>query len=104
MFAQVIEAPAPVESHPLIARDLPKPSPGPGELLIRVRACGVCRTDLHVAEGDLPPHRRPIVPGHQIVGSVEAISPLAAPEAAARSSAADAPFRRTPANTSLPAI
>ncbi len=75
MFAQVVETPAPAEALPLQARELPKPAPGAGELLVRVRACGVCRTDLHVAEGDLPPHRRPIVPGHQVVGIVEAIGP-----------------------------
>lgn len=78
MFAQVIESPAPAEACPLQHRDLPRPAPGPGELLIRVRACGVCRTDLHVAEGDLPPHKRPVVPGHQVVGIVEAVGPSAA--------------------------
>ncbi|HTD38098.1 MAG TPA: alcohol dehydrogenase catalytic domain-containing protein, partial [Candidatus Limnocylindrales bacterium] len=46
------------------------PAPGDGELLLRVRACGVCRTDLHIVDGDLPPHRDPVVPGHQIVGEV----------------------------------
>ncbi len=50
----------------------PLPVPGDGELLLRVRACGVCRTDLHIADGDLPPHADPIVPGHQIVGDVVA--------------------------------
>ena len=94
MFAQVIEAPAPVESHPLQARDLPQPAPGPGELLIRVRACGVCRTDLHVAEGDLPPHKQPVVPGHQIVGSVEAVGPAeTSPSIAAGQGARRAPLQ-----------
>jgi propanol-preferring alcohol dehydrogenase len=51
------------------------PSPGPGEVRLRVRACGVCRTDLHVVDGELPDLGRPIVPGHQIVGVVEAIGP-----------------------------
>jgi propanol-preferring alcohol dehydrogenase len=55
---------------PLAARDLPIPEPGPDEVLVRVLACGVCRTDLHVADGDLPPLGRPIVPGHEIVGEV----------------------------------
>lgn len=92
MFAQVIDAPAPVEAHPLHARELPRPAPGPGELLIRVRACGVCRTDLHVAEGDLPPHKRPVVPGHQVVGTVEAIGPgEALSSAGPRAGAGDAP-------------
>ncbi|HEY7294560.1 MAG TPA: alcohol dehydrogenase catalytic domain-containing protein, partial [Dehalococcoidia bacterium] len=75
MFAQVVETPAPAESRPLRPYDLPRPAPGPGEVLVRVRACGVCRTDLHVAEGDLPPHKRPVVPGHQVVGVVEAAGP-----------------------------
>ena len=48
----------------------PVPEPGPGELLVAVQACGVCRTDLHVAEGDLPVHRRDVVPGHEVVGEV----------------------------------
>jgi propanol-preferring alcohol dehydrogenase len=51
------------------------PIPGAGEIRLRVCACGVCRTDLHVADGDLPPRRRPIVPGHEIVGVVEALGP-----------------------------
>lgn len=88
MFAQVIESPAPAEAHPLQARELPRPAPGPGELLIRVRACAVCRTDLHVAEGDLPPHKRPVVPGHQVIGSVEAVGPAAALQSGASSDAA----------------
>jgi alcohol dehydrogenase, propanol-preferring len=50
--------------------DLPVPSPAPDELLVRVRACGVCRTDLHVRDGDLPPHKSPVVPGHEVVGQV----------------------------------
>ena len=49
------------------------PTPGPGELLVRVSACGVCRTDLHVAEGDLAPGGRPVVPGHEVVGRVVAV-------------------------------
>jgi propanol-preferring alcohol dehydrogenase len=50
--------------------DIPEPVPGPGKVLLRVRACGVCRTDLHVVEGELPPQRSPVIPGHQIVGEV----------------------------------
>jgi len=50
--------------------DLPIPEPGPGQALVRVRACGVCRTDLHVADGDLTEGKRPVVPGHEIVGEV----------------------------------
>lgn len=56
---------------PLTARELPTPVPDDGELLVRVLACGVCRTDLHVAEGDLPVHRPGVVPGHEVVGVVE---------------------------------
>jgi propanol-preferring alcohol dehydrogenase len=51
----------------------PRPDPGPGEVLVRVGACGVCRTDLHVVDGDLSEPSLPIVPGHKIVGRVEAI-------------------------------
>jgi propanol-preferring alcohol dehydrogenase len=57
--------------RPLRLAELPRCAPGPGELLIRVRACGICRTDLHIADGDLPFIRSPIVPGHEIVGLVE---------------------------------
>jgi propanol-preferring alcohol dehydrogenase len=53
--------------------ELPVPRPGAGHVLLRVRACGVCRTDLHIVEGELPPHRSPVVPGHQIVGEVTAL-------------------------------
>jgi propanol-preferring alcohol dehydrogenase len=52
------------------SQDTPVPEPGPGELLLRVLACGVCRTDLHVAEGDLPAHRPGVTPGHEVVGEV----------------------------------
>src|ERR1700729_627692 len=52
--------------------DVPRPEPQPGHMLLRVLACGVCRTDLHIAEGDLPPLRSPLIPGHQIVGEVVA--------------------------------
>src|SRR5215831_9509663 len=71
----VLERTAGIDSRPLVPRDLPDPRPGPGEIAVRVAACGVCRTDLHVIEGDLPPHRLPVVPGHQIVGRVEAAGP-----------------------------
>lgn len=72
MRAMVLDRPKPAEESPLAARDLPLPSPGPGEIRVRVRACGVCRTDLHTVEGDLPLPKLPLVPGHQIVGVVEA--------------------------------
>lgn len=73
MAAWEVAAPGPIASRPLRRVERPVPTPGPGEILLRVRACAVCRTDLHVAEGDLPPHRSPVVPGHQIVGEVIAL-------------------------------
>jgi propanol-preferring alcohol dehydrogenase len=66
MLAMTVERPG----SPLVARELPVPEPGPDDVLVRVLACGVCRTDLHVADGDLPPLGRPVVPGHEIVGEV----------------------------------
>jgi propanol-preferring alcohol dehydrogenase len=59
--------------HPLRHAEVDPPEPGPGHLRIRVLACGVCRTDLHIADGDMPMHRRPVILGHQIVGKVEAL-------------------------------
>jgi propanol-preferring alcohol dehydrogenase len=73
VLALVLEQPAPASQSPLLLRELPRPEAGPGELLLRVAACGVCRTDLQIAEGDLVARRLPIVPGHQIVGRVEAL-------------------------------
>ncbi len=61
----------PVERSPLVMAEIPRPEPGPGEILVRVEACGVCRTDLHVVEGDLPPLHPGMIPGHEIVGRVE---------------------------------
>ena len=55
--------------------EVPVPVPGPGEVLVRVTACGVCRTDLHVTDGDLPVHRSPVVPGHEVVGAAVALGP-----------------------------
>jgi len=69
----LLEQPAPVAQSPLRLVDLPRPEPGPGELRLRVRICGVCRTDLHVVEGDLPLPRPRLVPGHQVVGVVDAL-------------------------------
>jgi alcohol dehydrogenase, propanol-preferring len=75
MKACVLDAPARIETNPLNYTDLPDPRPGPGEILVRVHACGVCRTDLHVVEGELPLRKSPIIPGHQIVGVVEESGP-----------------------------
>jgi propanol-preferring alcohol dehydrogenase len=73
--AIVVNTPAPIESNPLALIDREKPQPGPDEILVRVIACGVCRTDLHVAEGDLPPKHPKIIPGHEVVGVVEGLGP-----------------------------
>src|SRR5215831_14194780 len=71
MRAWHVETPGPVTGHPLrLHPDDQAPRPGPGELLLRVLACGVCRTDLHVTEGDLPPHKPGVTPGHEVVGEV----------------------------------
>ncbi|MFJ7995595.1 zinc-dependent alcohol dehydrogenase family protein [Streptomyces sp. NPDC096310] len=68
-----VGTPGPVSTGPLVRVRRAAPVPGPGELLLRVEACGVCRTDLHLAEGDLAPHRPATVPGHEIVGRVAAV-------------------------------
>jgi len=73
--AWVVHQPGPVASGPLRLTERPVPEPGRGELLIKVRCCGVCRTDLHLAEGDLPPKRPGITPGHEVVGEVTAAGP-----------------------------
>ncbi len=71
MRAWHVEAPGPVTGHPMrLHPDDETPRPGPGELLLRVLACGVCRTDLHVTEGDLAVHRAEVIPGHEVVGEV----------------------------------
>ncbi len=75
MRAAVLHEPAPVETAPLRLEEVAKPEPGRGEILLRVRACGVCRTDLHIVAGELPAHKHPLVPGHQIVGDVVARGP-----------------------------
>jgi len=69
MKAMVLQRPG----EPLVPVERPDPTPGAGEVLVRVSACGVCRTDLHVVDGELPHPRLPIVPGHEIVGRVEAV-------------------------------
>jgi alcohol dehydrogenase, propanol-preferring len=61
----------PAQREPLELRDVPIPEPGPGQLRLRVRACGVCRTDLHVVDGELPHPKLPLVPGHQVVGETD---------------------------------
>jgi propanol-preferring alcohol dehydrogenase len=71
MRALVLDRPRPLAEGPLALREVADPRPGAGELLLRVAACAVCRTDLQIATGDIPPHRSPVVPGHQAVGAVE---------------------------------
>ena len=69
MRAMMLEQPR----TPLVMRERPVPSPAPGEILIEIAACGVCRTDLHVVDGELPNPKLPVVPGHEIVGRVAAM-------------------------------
>src|SRR5258708_3737116 len=70
MLAWPVSSPGPMASRPLHAVTLEVPRPAADELQIQVTACAVCRTDLHVVEGDLVPHRSPVIPGHEIVGNV----------------------------------
>ena len=71
MLACVLQKPAKVETNPLASIEVAAPEPASGEVLVRVKYCGVCRTDLHVVEGELPPRKSPLIPGHQVVGIVE---------------------------------
>ena len=71
MLACVLQKPAKVETNPLASIEVAAPEPASGEVLVRVKYCGVCRTDLHVVEGELPPRKSPVIPGHQVVGIVE---------------------------------
>jgi propanol-preferring alcohol dehydrogenase len=71
MKAMLLSENRPIAASPLAPSDVPDPLPGPGEIRVRVSVCAVCRTDLHVIEGDLPPVRLPLVPGHQVVGRID---------------------------------
>lgn len=71
MKACLLRTPARIEKNPLEFSNYPDPVPAAGQLLVRVQVCGVCRTDLHVIEGELPPWKSPVIPGHQVVGIVE---------------------------------
>src|SRR5438132_258637 len=71
MNAMLCEEPGSVESGPLRAAEVDEPAPRRGQVRVRVRCCAVCRTDLHVVEGDLPWEKMPIIPGHQVVGIVD---------------------------------
>jgi propanol-preferring alcohol dehydrogenase len=73
VHAWVVDHPAPIADGPLRRVERERPEPGPGEVRVRVSCCGVCRTDLHLAEGDLAPRRARVTPGHEVVGRVEAL-------------------------------
>ncbi|RMH36385.1 MAG: zinc-binding alcohol dehydrogenase family protein [Nitrospirae bacterium] len=75
MKAMVLERDAQITANPLKLMEMPVPEPGPGHVRVRVRVCGICRTDLHIVEGELPPATRPIIPGHQAVGVVDCVGP-----------------------------
>lgn len=75
MRAWVVDRPAPADEGPLVGRLLPVPQPVAGQVLVRTLVCAVCRTDLHLAEGDLQPHRPGTAPGHEVVGEVVALGP-----------------------------
>ena len=75
MKAMLLEFPGPVANSPLKLAELPPPVPGPGQIIIRVSHCGVCHTDLHTVEGELPLERLPLIPGHQVVGQVADLGP-----------------------------
>jgi alcohol dehydrogenase, propanol-preferring len=68
--AAVLVTPGPIRGRPLRIEEAPKPRPGVGQILLKVRTCGVCRTDLHIVEGELPQRTAKLIPGHQIVGEV----------------------------------
>lgn len=73
MRAMLLHQTAPIESSPLRLVNFPEPTPGLGEVRVKVRCCAICRTDLHIIEGDLKEARRPVIPGHQIVGMVDEV-------------------------------
>ena len=70
MQAAILNSPQDISRHPLRIGQVPRPLAQAGQVLLQVRACGVCRTDLHIAEGELPPRREELIPGHQIVGEI----------------------------------
>ena len=73
MKVQMLKKPGPVEEDPLELAEVNVPEPGSGEILLKVKACGVCHTDLHIVEGELELSKLPLVPGHQVVGTVESL-------------------------------
>jgi len=75
MKAILLHTPMPIEQRPLVCADVPDPVPGQGEIMVRVAVCGVCHTDLHEVEGELPVRCSPVIPGHQVVGAVSGLGP-----------------------------
>ena len=73
MQAWIVDTPRPIDDGPLRRIERDRPEQGPTDILVRISCCGVCRTDLHLAEGDLPPRNPAVVPGHEIVGQVDAL-------------------------------
>jgi alcohol dehydrogenase, propanol-preferring len=75
MQAWVVDRPGPIDSGPLLRVEREVPEPGPGQVRLRISVCGVCRTDLHLAEGDLTPKHPRVVPGHEVVGVIDLLGP-----------------------------
>ncbi|MGZ3803572.1 MAG: zinc-dependent alcohol dehydrogenase family protein [Pseudobdellovibrionaceae bacterium] len=77
MKAMILSNNRPIESSPLSLEEIPIPVPGPREVLVKVHCCAICRTDLHVIEGDLNPKKLPLIPGHQAIGTIHSLGPSA---------------------------
>jgi len=92
----VLHSPRPAGENPLRLEEVPVPGPGPGQVRLRVRVCGVCHTDLHTVEGELPLRRLPVVPGHQVVGVIDQLGPPR-PDGAASSDTGPVPRVAAPA-------
>src|SRR5581483_6127778 len=73
MRAMLLQQPRPAEDSPLQLEEVPAPTPQAGQIRVRVNCCGICHTDLHTVEGDLPLPKLPVIPGHQIVGFVDTV-------------------------------
>lgn len=73
MQAMILQSPRPAEDNPLTVVEISDPSPGPGEIRVRVHSCGVCHTDLHTVEGEMDLPTRPVIPGHQIAGEIDRV-------------------------------
>ena len=73
MKAMLLKEPRPIEEKPLVMAEIERPTPGPREISLKILTCGICHTDLHIVEGELPSRKLPVIPGHQIVGTVEAV-------------------------------